>query len=103
VLADWYDLGDRALSALAPESTPRIWPEHFDLGITLDRVNYGVSPGDGNICQPYAYVGPWDAPVGGDDFFDMPFGAARRAGEVPTVADLVAFFTEGRARAGASA
>ena len=36
-----------------------LWPEHFDLGITLDRVNYGSAPGDADIGVPYAYVGPW--------------------------------------------
>ena len=39
--------------------TPVLWPEHFDVGITLDKVNYGVSPGDDDIPEPYAYVGPW--------------------------------------------
>jgi hypothetical protein len=101
LLADWYNLGDRALSEFAPDSTPWLWPEHFDLGITVDRVNFGVSPGDATIPRPYAYVGPWDRPDRDrDDFFDRPFGAARLASDVPTVADLVAFFTEGRARAG---
>ena len=27
-------------------------PEHFDLGITIDRANYGVSPGDGYLERP---------------------------------------------------
>jgi hypothetical protein len=99
-LAEWFQLGDRALSEFAPDSTPRLWPEHFDLGITVNRVNYGISPGDAAIPQPYAYVGPWERPSREQDaFFDRPFGAARLASEVPTVADLLAFFTEGRTRA----
>jgi hypothetical protein len=98
-LAEWFSLGDRALSEFAPEPVPRLWPEHFDLGITVGRVNYGVSPGDATIPEPYAYVSPWERPSGEQDtFFDQPFGAARLAGEVPTAADLVAFFVEGRAR-----
>ena len=102
-LAEWFNLGDRALSEFAPEPTPRLWPEHFDLGITVGRVNYGVSPGDARIPEPYAYVGPWDRPSRDQDtFFDQPFGAARLARDVSTLADLVAFFVEGRARAGMS-
>ena len=38
---------------------PVLWPEHFDLAIDVDEVNYGVSPGDGYHGAPYAYVGPW--------------------------------------------
>jgi len=102
-LAGWFDLGAQALSEFAPESAPRLWPEHFDLGITADQVNYGVSPGDAAISEPYAYVGPWERPSRElDTFFNRPFGAARLASEVPTVADLVAFFVEGRERTATS-
>jgi hypothetical protein len=37
---------------------PVLWPEHFDIGITIDAVNYGASRGDDHIAEPYAYVGP---------------------------------------------
>ncbi|MEU8268650.1 hypothetical protein AB0B89_15950 [Sphaerisporangium sp. NPDC049002] len=86
-------LGDQALHALALEATPVLWPEHFDLGITLDKVNYGVSLGDGYLDVPYAYVGPWEPRSG--DFWNAPFGAAYPLSELP---DLPAFFAEGRAR-----
>jgi hypothetical protein len=56
-LVDCYARGDAALRGLAPDETPVLWPEHFDLGITLDKVNYGVSLGDGYLDEPYAYVG----------------------------------------------
>ena len=51
VLAEWYQLGDAALRRFADEvgadpGLPILWPEHFDLAITIDGVNYGVSPGD---------------------------------------------------------
>ena len=36
-----------------------LWPEHFDVGIDANEVNYGVSPGDASCPEPYAYVGPW--------------------------------------------
>ncbi len=87
-------LGDRALRAFAPEATPVLWPEHFDLGITLDKVNYGVSPGDGYLDVPYAYVNPWEPRSG--DFWNAPFGAAHPLSDLP---DLPAFFAEGRERA----
>ena len=51
-LAQWFALGDRALSLLAAEAgaaddaVPRVYPEHFDVAISVDRVNYGASPGD---------------------------------------------------------
>ncbi|MGI5127909.1 hypothetical protein ACQEVB_13950 [Pseudonocardia sp. CA-107938] len=54
VLAAWFAAGDAALRELAPDAKPVIWPEHFDLAITLDEVNYGVSPGDATHPQPYA-------------------------------------------------
>ncbi len=38
LLASWFDVGARALSGFAPELAPQLWPEHFDVGITLDRI-----------------------------------------------------------------
>ena len=45
-LALWFAAGEDALRRLAPPEDPILWPEHFDLGVTVDEVNYGVSPGD---------------------------------------------------------
>jgi hypothetical protein len=95
-LADWYRLGAEALADLAPDEPARLWPEHFDLGISVDRVNYGVSPGDAVIGEPYAYAGPWDALDDPDGFFDRSFGAARTRREVRSVTDLAAFFRTAR-------
>jgi len=50
-----------------------LWPEHFDLGIAVDEVNYGISPGDDGHATPYAYVGPWTQRTG--PFWNAPFGA----------------------------
>jgi len=47
--------------------------------------------------QPYAYVGPWTRRRG--EFWNAPFGAMRPAPEVATVAGLLDFFREGKARA----
>jgi hypothetical protein len=92
-IADSFAAADRALRALAPDQVPVLWPEHFDIGITIDEVNYGVSPGDGFCAEPYAYVGPHRPRVG--PFWDAPFGAARPLRELPGDA-LTAYFAEGR-------
>ena len=94
LIAGAYAEGARALRALAPDQTPVIWPEHFDIGITVNGVNYGVSPGDGYLGEPYAYVGPHEPRTG--PFWNAPFGAARPLRELPGDA-LDAFFAEGRA------
>ena len=92
LLADAFARGDAALRQLDPDQTPVLWPEHFDVGITLDEVNYGLSPGDDAISEPYAYVGPWTPRTG--NFWNTSFGAARPLAELP---DVLAFFRKGRA------
>ncbi len=93
-------LGDGSLRAFAPGEEPVLWPEHFDVGITVDEVNYGVSPGDGFYAEPYAYVGPWQVPTA-DEFWQAPFGAARALDSLGTAEAVQRFFEEGRARLGA--
>lgn len=95
-LLDWFTVGAAGLLTFAPDERATLWPEHFDLAISVDQVNYGVSPGDGWSTQPYAYVGPFD-PVD-DPFMDAPFGAARTWTQVPDAVSMAAFFTEGRDR-----
>ena len=51
---------------------PILWPEHFDVGITVARVNYGLSPGDAAIDEPYAYVGPWEPASYEGAFWNAP-------------------------------
>ncbi|WIX98956.1 hypothetical protein QRX60_33530 [Amycolatopsis mongoliensis] len=84
--------GDRALRDFAPDATPVLWPEHFDVAITVDEVNYGVSPGDGYLGEPYAYVGPFEAREG--EFWNAPFGAARPLRDLTGA--VTAFFRTGR-------
>ncbi|MGY1833076.1 hypothetical protein ACI8AA_21895 [Geodermatophilus sp. SYSU D01180] len=102
-LAAWFALGDAALrrfaTGLGTPAEPVLWPEHLDLAITLDAVNYGVSPGDDATPEPYLYVGPHEGPPSGDPFWNAPFGALVGAGRIRTPDDAVASFTEGRARA----
>ncbi|GAA2463590.1 hypothetical protein ACFOS0_25915 [Nocardia seriolae] len=94
ILARALERGDGALRALAPDHTPVLWPEHFDIGIDLDEVNYGVSPGDSLIPEPYAYVGPWTPRTG--EFWNQAFGASRTIAELGGLDALLEFFTEGR-------
>lgn len=93
-LLAWFATGDAALRTFAPDAEPVLWPEHFDLGVTLDDVNFGVSPGDGYLAEPYAYVGPHVPPEG--DFWNAPFGAVLTATDAAGVAAAVAFFEQGR-------
>jgi hypothetical protein len=71
-LGDWYALGSAVIQDLradhpdASAADAQIWPEHFDLACEIGddaagtRANYGASPGDAGIPEPYLYVGPWD-------------------------------------------
>lgn len=89
--------GTEALRLAFPGSDPILWPEHFDVGITVDEVNYGVSPGDAGHDLPYAYVGPWRARRG--DFWNEPFGASRPLADLGDAAAVADFFRAGRDRA----
>lgn len=78
-------------------SQPVLWPEHFDVGVTLDEVNYGVSPGDDFVGVPYAYVGAHAPEKHRGEFWNAPFGAARELSMFEGVDDVLAFFMQGRA------
>jgi hypothetical protein len=104
LLAEWYQLGAQALSRFAAgiagdePSSVVLWPEHFDVGITAAAVNYGASPGDDHIAEPYLYAGPHGGPPPGDPgFWNAPFGAARTWRQIRTVAEAAAFFHDARA------
>jgi hypothetical protein len=86
--------GERALRAFARDADPVLWPEHFDVAITADEVNYGVSAGDGYSVVPYAYVGPFTQRQG--DFWNAPFGAARPVAELGGADGIARFFLEGQ-------
>jgi hypothetical protein len=94
LLLDWFARGDDALQRFAPQQAAILWPEHFDLGVTVDEVNYGVSPGDGGHSLPYAYVGPWTPRAGA--FWNASFGAVREVDELPDAGALASFFAAGR-------
>lgn len=92
-LLDALAVGDAALRAFAPDETPVLWPEHLDVAISQGEVNYGVSPGDGAVPEPYAYVGPWTPREG--DFWNQPFGAARPLSDLGGADAVADFFREG--------
>ena len=102
VVHGWYQFTGRALDAFrrahaADEpSIAQLWPEHFDLAISMAEVNYGGSPGDGGHATPYLYVGPWSLDGRDGAFWNEPFGASLAYGDVGTVDDVVAFFSTGR-------
>lgn len=88
------ETGDAALRLLAPDQTPVLWPEHFDVSVTLSDVTYGVSTGDTYLGEPYAYVSAGSAPQ--NAFFNAPFGAARTLRELGNTDAVVGYFTEGQ-------
>jgi hypothetical protein len=99
-LADLYATADQALAPMAAATGEliQLWPEHFDLSLTLDQVNYGASPGDADHAEPYLYVGPWSPPPPDGDFWNEAFGATIAAPATLTPADASAFFERGHAR-----
>lgn len=97
VFLDALYRGDQALRRFAPDLTPVLWPEHFDVGVGADEVNYGVSLGDAYLDEPYMYVGPYKPRTGA--FWNAPFGAAQPL--AATVEEVAEFFAEGRRLAAA--
>jgi hypothetical protein len=102
MLAAWFSLGDGGLRRFAAAAgrpqQPVLWPEHLDLAIVIDEVNYGCSPGDAAVGTPYLYVGPHAGPPTRDGFWNATFGATVTADRIHGVEDAVRFFTQGRAR-----
>ncbi len=96
VLYAWWQLGDQVLAAVADASPVILWPEHFDIGVTVGELtNLGFSPGDDFSPEPYVYVGPWQPRTG--PFWNAPFGAYRTYTEIET-SDAAAFLAEGLAQ-----
>ncbi len=106
----------RQLGLVAP-SLVQLWPEHFDVAVDFGdaeagtRANYGASPGDAAILQPYLYVGPWDLSkaIGAPDdaFWNQPWGATMTYDSLLASADpyatAAAFFEQGTSKLAANA
>jgi hypothetical protein len=114
LIFDWFVLGWRVLDTVVSElpakwtqSTVQLWPEHFDVGTSLDfgrgdgdgdGVNLGFSAGDAFSEEPYAYVGPWGPQRPGDpSFWNAPFGALLTGSQAGDVTSCVAFLRVGLA------
>jgi hypothetical protein len=111
----WLGLGTRVLERLGSAEAdrepnpPTLWPEHFDLAIELgdesraERATFGVSPGDRDHDQPYAYVSAWRAVDHRDAYWnDRSFsGASVPYADIAAADDpeqrLLDFFGRGRA------
>jgi hypothetical protein len=104
LLADWFALVGDALAAQAPQAAQTLWPEHFDLAITVNdsgagRTTFGGSPGDALHDQPYVYVlPPFAVPDGDRSFWNEPFGAARSYDRIAAPGAAAAFFAEAAGR-----
>ena len=94
-LVDWYDLAADVLEGLRAGFTAaegatetQLWPEHFDIAMSGgdeqagQRANFGASPGDAAIAEPYFYVGPWSSDGLGDGFFPNGSFASLRLSEI---------------------
>ncbi len=49
-LTSWFARGEEA--TLAPDTKPVLWPEHFDLGITVSESNSDIPQGDAGHTSP---------------------------------------------------
>ena len=91
-LGAWYGFSTSVLEPFRGElnaagrdcSEVQLWPEHFDLGCGVEGINFGCSPGDGYSAEPYVYVGPWNMDGFDGEFWNAPFGAALRYGQLLT-------------------
>jgi hypothetical protein len=103
VLAESWAIGEEALTAFAAgdaedPSAPILWPEHLDIAIEAGaetagtRATYGISPGDEDHDEPYAYVAPRTAPAetGPATFWNAVgfTGAQRSANDPDEIADF---------------
>jgi hypothetical protein len=94
-LAAWLAFVAACLRELAPfaPGAAQMWPEHFDYACEAGdeaagtKANFGASPGDGDIAEPYLYVGPWDPAKRVGPLAVCSFGGARPYSELRKAAD----------------
>jgi hypothetical protein len=99
-LAAWFALVSTALATVHRSASQTLWPEHFDLAVTVAGATYGGSPGDVTHSEPYLYITPPGDPVpdGDRQFWNEPFGASLSYDRITGAADAVGFLTEAMAR-----
>jgi hypothetical protein len=94
-LGEWFGFATSVLEQLRVEldaagetaSRVQLWPEHFDLGMNIEGLNFGCSSGDGDYPEPYVYVGPWDRTGLSGDYWNAPFGALLAYADLLACAD----------------
>lgn len=112
MLGEWFAAMQGVLEQLTAEvadaAPTQLWPEHFDLatsfGTAPKAANYGASPGDAAIPEPYCYVGPWDTAWVAENepkfFFTAEWGTAMPYSELIKASDPLAaaegFFQRGK-------
>jgi hypothetical protein len=98
-LGAWYGFSAAVLEDLRTElngsgrecSEVQLWPEHFDLGCSIEGVNFGSSAGDGHYAEPYIYVGLWNTDeLPADEYWNASFGAVLRYDALLGAADQAA-------------
>lgn len=62
MLGEWFAGMQIVLSSVFPDHELKLFPEHFDLATSIHEANFGASPGDEHIAEPYIYFGPWNEP-----------------------------------------
>ncbi len=103
-LADWFWFCQTVLEILTVQLEPpegpspiTLWPEHFDVAVVLgaagSRANFGGSPGDLYVDEPYCYVGPFEPRTG--PYWNESFGAVLRYSQILSGSDARAFFQKG--------
>jgi hypothetical protein len=89
MLGEWFAGMQIVLTSVFPNETIQLWPEHFDLATSVNEANFGASPGDSQMPEPYLYFGPW-----GGGFTPMPFSELTKAGDPLAAAE--GFFQRGK-------
>ncbi len=99
-LADVWATGEEALRAFDANAPIHLWPEHFDIAIEAGNATYGISPGDDDHTEPYAYVSPWTPPAktGPSTFWNATSftGAERPVTDADDDGEIPAFFRAAR-------
>ena len=76
MVGEWFAGMQQVLSRVFPFETIQLWPEHFDLATSVHEANFGASPGDEYVAEPYIYFGPW-----GQDFVPLPYSELVKAAD----------------------
>ena len=76
MVGEWFAGMQTVLEAVFPNEVIQLWPEHFDLATSVHEANFGASPGDEHIAEPYVYFGPW-----GEPFIPLSYSALVKASD----------------------